>query len=223
RNGIDVFLIWDACRTNELPGGESGVKNMQEGIAEKTDGESIMLSASAGEIALENSNYAHGHGLFTYYLIDGLSGAADNPDNDGNGDGKVDIIELENWVKRKVRIDAKSKFNVNQDPRFIYNTDETLSVVDSSFKNEWAMAKIGGGGDFALNYKNPARASGRNVKEGDSAAIKLYNRFMELVKADSLDDGQTSAEEIYTQLLNKYPDNSLTDQAGFNLAMEYIN
>jgi len=37
RNGIDVFLIWDACRTNELPGGESGLKNMQEGIAEKTE------------------------------------------------------------------------------------------------------------------------------------------------------------------------------------------
>src|SRR6185503_2595306 len=178
RNGIDVFLIWDACRTNELPGGESGLKNMQEGIAEKTDGESIMLSASAGEIALENSNYAHGHGLFTYYLIDGLSGAADNPDNDGNGDGKVDIIELENCVKKKVRIDAKTKFNVAQDPRFIYSTDETLSIVDSSFKNDWALKKISGE-DLALNYKNKAKVSGRNVQEGDSMVIKLYNRFIE--------------------------------------------
>ena len=79
KDGVDVFLIWDACRTNELSGGETGVENTQKGIAENSDGESIMLSASAGEVALENSNYAHGHGLFTYYLIDGLSGAADKP------------------------------------------------------------------------------------------------------------------------------------------------
>lgn len=222
KNGIDVVLIWDACRTNELPGGETGLKNMQEGIAEKSDGESIMLSASAGEVALENSNYAHGHGLFTYYLIDGLSGAADKPDNGGNGDGKVDMIELDDWVRRKVRVDAKTKFNVAQDPRFIYSGDETLSVVDSTFENEWAMRKISGE-DVALNYKNPTKISGRNVQEADSMVIRLYNRFMESVKNDSLDTGPNSAEELYSGLLKKYPDNSLTDQAGFNLAMEYIN
>lgn len=220
-NGIGVVLIWDACRTNELPGGETGLKNLQTGIAEKTDGESIMLSASAGEVALENSTYAHGHGLFTYYLIDGLSGAADNPANDGNGDGKVDIRELEDWVKRKVRVDAKTKFNMDQDPKFIYNGDETLSIVDSGFENEWAMKKMSGN-DLALNYKT-VKGSGRNVEEADSLIVQLYNKFMAAVKVDSLDEGPNSAEELYRQLLVKYPDNSLTDQAGFNLAMEYIN
>ena len=46
KNGVDVLLIWDACRSNELPGGETGLRNMQEGITEKTNGEAIMLSAS---------------------------------------------------------------------------------------------------------------------------------------------------------------------------------
>ena len=221
-NGVDVILIWDACRTNELPGGETGLQNMQTGIAEKTDGESIMLSASAGEVALENSTYAHGHGLFTYYLIDGLSGAADNTANDGNGDGKVDMRELEDWVKRKVRNDAKTKFNQDQDPRFIYNTDQTLSIVDSSFENDWAMKKMAGS-DLALNYQKTGKGTGRNMQEADSLIVELYNRFMAAVKEDSLAEGQNSAEELYKQLLMKYPDNSLTEQAGFNLAMEYIN
>jgi len=221
-NGIGVVLIWDACRTNELPGGETGLKNLQTGIAEETDGESIMLSASAGEVALENSTYAHGHGLFTYYLIDGLSGAADNPANDGNGDGKVDMRELDDWVKRKVRVDAKTKFNMDQDPKFIYNGDETLSIVDSSFESEWAMKKMSGN-DLALNYPKTVKGSGRNVEEADSLIVELYNKLMAAVKVDSLDDGQNSAEEWYKQLSVKYPYNSLTDQAGFNLAMEYIN
>ncbi len=220
--GVEVLLIWDACRSNELPGGEGGLKNIQDGIVEKTDGESIMLSTSAGKVALENSNYAHGHGLFTYYLIDGLSGAADNPSNLGNGDGKVDIGELARWVTAKVEIDAKTKFNIDQTPRFVYNGDETLSIVDSGFENEWAMDKMSGS-DLALNYKRTARGLGSTVQGTDSMIVELYNKFMAAVKADSLDAGQNSAEELYKQLLNKYPDNSLTDQAGFNLAMEYIN
>ncbi|MGH2562975.1 MAG: tetratricopeptide repeat protein, partial [Ginsengibacter sp.] len=224
-NGVDVLLIWDACRTNELPGGESGLKNMQEGIAEQSSGESIMLSASAGEVALENSTYAHGHGLFTFYLIDGLSGAADNTANDGNGDGKVDMKELKRWVERKVSVDAEKKFKTEQDPRFIYRGDkgdETLSIVDSSFENDWAMKKMSEN-DLVLDYKNTTKSTGRNVQEADSMVVELYNKFMEAVKKDSLDEGKNSAEELYKQLLNKYPENSLTDQAGFNLAMEYIN
>ncbi|HEY5464975.1 MAG TPA: tetratricopeptide repeat protein [Hanamia sp.] len=219
--GVEVFLIWDACRSNEL-GGESGLRNMQKGIVEKTDGESIMLSASAGEVSLENSSYANGHGLFTYYLIDGLSGAADNPANDGNGDGKVDMRELESWVTRKVRVDAQTKFKISQDPRFIYNGDETLSIIDSGFENEWTLDKKSES-DLALNYNKTTKVSGRNVQEADSMVVELYNEFMAAVKIDSLDGVQNSAEELYKQLLNKYPDNSLTGQAGFNLAMEYIN
>ena len=83
-------------------------------------------------------------------------------DNHGNGDGKVDMSELEKWVGNKVSEDASSKFKVNQNPKFIYNPHnkhETLSIVDSSFKNEWAMKNMKrmSGEDVALNYKNSFR------------------------------------------------------------------
>jgi tetratricopeptide (TPR) repeat protein len=217
--GIDVVFIWDACRTDELPGGKDGLKIVQQSISEKSNGELIMLSASAGEVAIENNAYAHGHGLFTYYLIDGLSGAADNPDAGGNNDGKVDISELDTWVKVQVRRDAQTKFHLNQNPKFIYNnTSEILSTPDSSFKNEWAMQKQQGDDDLALNH-----ATRRNMQASDSEVTELYNRFMFAVKKDSLDSGENSAEALYGQLVRKFPGNALTDEAGFNLAMEYIN
>ena len=136
--GIQVIIIWDACRTNELPGGADGQKTLQQGIAEKNNGEIMILSASAGETAIENNMYAHGHGLFTYYLIDGLSGAADKMEVGGNEDNKVDISELDTYVKMKVRIDAKNKFRTNQNPKFIYNTDVTISNIDEQFKQNWS-------------------------------------------------------------------------------------
>ena len=217
-NGVEVIFIWDACRTNELPGGENGLKTVQEGIAEKSTGELIMLSASAGEVSIENNTYAHGHGLFTYYLIDGLSGAADSPDGGGNNDGKVDISELDTWVKMRVRSDAQAKFHMNQNPKFIYNTTETMSVADTAFKEQWALQKIQGE-NLAVTYK---QNTGRGMEPSDSVVTGLYNRFMEAVKKDSM-TGFNSAEYLYGQLKDRFPKSALTDEAGFNLAMEYIN
>jgi len=43
--------------------------------------------------------------LFTHYLIDGLSGAADvTRIMTGNGDGKVDIIELEKLGEKESQL-----------------------------------------------------------------------------------------------------------------------
>ncbi len=39
-----------------------------------------------------------GHGFFTYYLLDGLKGAADT-----DGDRSIDLDELSLYVKRQVR------------------------------------------------------------------------------------------------------------------------
>ena len=213
-----MIFIWDACRINELPGGENGLRIVQQGIAEQNSGELIMLSASPGEAALENSSYAHGHGLFTYYLIDGLSGAADSISAGGNNDGKVDITELEEWVKRNVHTDAL-KLSKNQNPKFIYNFPETMSIVDPAFKEDWAMEKTDGE-NLAVNF---TKGSGRMMQTADSLVVKLYNQFMDSVKADNLNNDPNSAESLYTDLANEYPDNDLTSEAAFNLAMEYVN
>jgi len=216
--GVQVLLIWDACRTNELPGGAEGMKIAQQGIAEKNSGELIMLSASAGETAIENNSYAHGHGLFTYYLIDGLSGAADNADLGGNADGKIDMSELDTYVKMKVRNDAKNKFKSNQNPKFIYNIDASISFVDEQFKQAWAMQKQSND-TYAYNAPKKTRTAGDAM---DTMVTNLYNRIMQTIKLDSI-DGSNGAEALLAKMEKQYPNNTLTQEAGFNLAMEYIN
>ena len=95
--GVEVFFIMDACRSNELPGGVSGQSFLNTAISEKKVGEIIMLATGAGQESLEDKSIGNGHGLFTYYLVDGLSGVADT---DGTPDFKVTFSEIQKYVDK---------------------------------------------------------------------------------------------------------------------------
>jgi hypothetical protein len=56
----------------------------------------------------------HQHGLFTYYLLQGLRGEADT-----NHDGKVTLGEIGGFVRQKVAWASKSKFRSVQRPQII--------------------------------------------------------------------------------------------------------
>ncbi|MGB2704677.1 MAG: caspase family protein, partial [Chitinophagaceae bacterium] len=71
--GVEVFFIMDACRSNELPGGTEGQNFLNAAISEKRAGEILMLATGAGQESLEDASIGTGHGLFTYYLVDGLT------------------------------------------------------------------------------------------------------------------------------------------------------
>ena len=59
-----------------------------------------MTACETNEISLESSE--KGHGLFTYYLVRGLQG-----DADANGDGRVTVDELYDYVYHHVDRDAR--------------------------------------------------------------------------------------------------------------------
>jgi Caspase domain len=66
----------------------------------KSRGRLVITASGANEVALEPADL--GHGLFTYFLLEGLSGKADR-----NGDGIVTVSELYPYVEDQV--DRKSR------------------------------------------------------------------------------------------------------------------
>jgi uncharacterized caspase-like protein len=66
----------------------------------KSRGRLVIAASGPNEVALEPSDL--GHGLFTYYLLEGLAGKADR-----NGDGIVTVSELFPYVEDQV--DRKSR------------------------------------------------------------------------------------------------------------------
>ena len=62
-------------------------------------GRVILTASGANELSLEYADLGGGHGVFTYFLLEGLKGAADRL---GNSDGDVTVSEAYSYVSRKV-------------------------------------------------------------------------------------------------------------------------
>ena len=217
--GVDVYLIMDACRSNELPGGVEGQGFFNTAISEKRAGEIIMLATGAGQESLEDASIGNGHGLFTYYLVDGLNGLADN---DGNKDSKVTVEEIQKYVEKNVPSVAKERFKRKQEPYFCCseNSSKIVSIVDPAYLKKWQDLKIQqsrGGNSFI-----PGRGKRYTFSLADTLLLESYNLFNSAVKESRL-TGKNSAEYYYDLMAKKFPDNSYTIDAQSTLAVEFIN
>ena len=169
--GIEVFFIMDACRSNELPGGAEGQNFLNVAISEKKVGDIMMLATAAGQESLEDVSIGNGHGLFTYYLVDGLSGVADT-----EGDNKVTFRELKSYVDKNVPSLALQRFKKKQEPYFCCNefNENVVSRVDTAYLKKWLQTKkqqIRGGGNSFNGKVNKAD----KFFAADTALIETYN------------------------------------------------
>jgi uncharacterized caspase-like protein len=71
-----------------------------------------------------------GHGLFTWYLVQGMMGLADQP-----SDNKVTIRELNSWVKNRVAAATKGK----QNPVMSAPDEDALMMEVNSENREKAL------------------------------------------------------------------------------------
>ncbi len=211
--GVEVYFIMDACRTNELPGGSAGQNFLNTAVSQKNAGEVMMLAAAAGQESLEDASIGNGHGLFTWYLVDGLTGLADADNN-----GKVNFTEIRNYVDKNVPLLAQSRFKRKQVPYFCCDEFGNLIVsnVDATWLRTWNKQKGPGNSfTFELTKKTIAPAV-------DTSLMETYNNFNKAIKGKSL-EGSNSAENYYQQLNKKYPNNPYTQDAQSTLAAEFIN
>lgn len=218
--GVEVFFIMDACRSNELPGGIQGQNFLNTAVSEKKAGEIIMLATGAGQESLEDASIGTGHGLFTYYLVDGLSGSADSI---GARDNKISFREIKNYVDKNVPAVAQQRFKRNQDPYFCCteNSDRIVSIVDTAYLQKWLKLKKqqskGPGNSFSGVADKPV-----HFTPIDTALIETYNRFNKAIADNNL-TGNASAEYYYEQMNKKYSGSPYTLDAKSTLAVEFIN
>jgi len=228
QKNVEVLLIVDACRTNDLPGGQQGQKNFAHSVAELKEGEIIMLSTEAGQSAIESPKIGNGHGLFTWHLIAGLSGDADNTVYGGDHDGKVSMAEITSYVSTKVRVEAKTVYKADQVPVFIANEAlETIAIVDSATYANWKLAEsmlqqTSGHANMVAVIKKPGERAVVQGSFSDTTLIALDNKFIAALKAGKL-TGESSAEAFYNQMKEKWPDQQITYDAKYALATEFIN
>lgn len=218
--GVEVIFVMDACRTNELPGGQAGQSFLNTAVSQKKAGEIIMLAAGAGEESLEDASIGNGHGLFTWYLVDGLTGTADSVNRPDN---RVTFDEIQKYVDRNVPTVAQQRFKRKQDPYFCCNekSDKVISTVDTAYLRKWIKQKKaqqrGPGnsfnGDYIFNY---------TVNTADTVLTEMYSLFNRAVDNKRI-TGNNSAEYYFGQMNQKYPGTPYTLDAKSTLAVEYVD
>lgn len=218
--GVEVYLIMDACRSNELPGGAEGQGFFNTAISEKKAGEIIMLASAAGQESLEDASIGAGHGLFTWYLVDGLNGMADEAPTK---DDKVTVEEIQKYVDKNVPSVAQNRFKAKQNPYFCCteNSGKVVSVIDPAYLQKWLdeRKKTSGSNSFRGGQFFHRRLM---LNPADTALMEAYNLFNTAVKESRL-TGKNSAEYYYDLMAKKFPGDSYTVDAQSTLAVEFIN
>jgi serine/threonine protein kinase len=116
-DGLDtraVVVCLDCCHAGKVLGqrGPAGRDlELRPAVLEKMSGRGRYLLASCDEGQKSYECAELGHGLFTYHLLRGIAGAADR-----DGDGRVGLAELFNYVSAAVSRDARAKFGGEQKP-----------------------------------------------------------------------------------------------------------
>lgn len=121
-----VFLI-DACHSAGVS--ITGTRSLDNNLSNlylwrllyEGKGRAIITSSDVDEVSNESKDWGNGHGVFTYYLLEGLKGNADE-----NRDRLVTLGELFRYVRDKVQ-DATGR---QQTPiKFIDNEDLALAIT----------------------------------------------------------------------------------------------
>lgn len=120
-----LILLLDACHSAGLSteGTRDLANNLTnqyfENLLYQEHGRAIITSSDVNEKSRESSRWGNGHGVFTYYLLQGLRGNADT-----NEDHFVTVGELFRYVHQNVRYETDRQ----QNPRMLLGDNENLAL-----------------------------------------------------------------------------------------------
>ncbi len=221
-----VILITDACRSNELPPGkEEGRQQFYEEMYTKNAGEVQLVSCLANQVSYEDARWGGGRGLFSWHLVNGLMGMADNKPEDG----VVTLKELINYVTDKVQDDSydpvTKKYKQTPDYCCRDKDDVTMAHVDKATKDALAEQLKKGNG---INSELPAYASNKGVNLGDEMNNEglgdLYRRYRSALDENRLiDPADNNAMTLLQQILAKNIKPELKSDLKFELSSRLMN
>lgn len=206
RKGVQVILITDACRTNELPGREEGRTIAYQQIFERKAGEIQFISCSSNQVSFEDARWGGGRGLFSWHFINGLKGMADTDPEDG----EITLAELYDYVKKNVNRASydKTAKEYKQTPRYCCTERDGMILGTVTPEQKTALAQrlqAGNWGGMTREDALLATNRGGGLEEEMKAAglSDWYRQYLEALNTDQL-IGPASAYQLLQQVL-KHP------------------
>ncbi len=117
-------LLTDSCHSGAVTP-DADVQTINRSLIDLTKSVFSLTASRDRERSFESPDWGGGHGIFTYYVVRGLEGEADD-----NRDGIVTADELAEYVRRNVREATEGKQNPTSD-RSSFDPEMLLAYVPS--------------------------------------------------------------------------------------------
>jgi len=133
----NVVLITDACRSGKLAGSyNKGNFLVGDQFRAAKNKEIRITSSSAEQLSNENEKWGEGRGVFSWYLVKGLNGLAEQ-----QPDGIITLGELKSYLEASLSKDPVLKNeNLVQTPVLKGNPGFAMAKVDPVIKEETLQA-----------------------------------------------------------------------------------
>ena len=188
-----VIVITDACHAGKLAGsGANGVQTTNAALARQFANEVKIMSCQPSEFSLEGAQWGGGRGVFSYHLLDGLTGLADR-----NTDGAVNLFEIGRYLEDHVTAEAAPHA---QTPFVLGERSFTVAHVDAAslaelLKNKQSAAQP------QLTRTDMKGFSEALLADSDSATQRIYRAFLAaLERRDFLEPRGACADDYFEQL-----------------------
>ncbi|MBV6472496.1 MAG: hypothetical protein JPMHGGIA_00753 [Saprospiraceae bacterium] len=192
-DSASVLMVADACRSGKLAGSTvQGSQMTAAELAKQYARETKILSCQPEEFSLEGRQWGGGRGVFSYFLMEGLYGLADEDKNQ-----KVTLREVSRYVPEKISYEISP---LEQTPMFVGNMKEPIAKVDSNVMQRH-VAQIGGSRRIQLSVLESRGMEERILAGLDSGQRRAYYGFKDAVAAGRFfDPPGSNAEEWYVSL-----------------------
>ena len=190
---VKVIMISDACRSGNLAGnaiGGSGITTLA--LKNGFQNTAKILSCQPEELSLEGTQWGGGHAAFTYHLIQGLMGLADD-----NKDEQVTLWEIDKYLSETVSREVAPK---EQTPFTDGDRKVVLATVDKKTLRTLKKAKEEELPSFDIVETKGFEESA--LKKASREVKDTYANFLRTLEAEQLlEPKEDCADHYYQQLM----------------------
>ena len=130
-------LLTDACHSGVITP-DADAQRLNQNLLDLSRSMLSLTASRDRERSFESKDWGGGHGIFTYYVVKGLEGEADE-----SGDGIVTADELANYVRRNVREATKGQQNPTSD-RGSFDPNMLLAFLPNGLRAAHAPPPVDG-------------------------------------------------------------------------------
>ncbi|TNE48449.1 MAG: tetratricopeptide repeat protein, partial [Bacteroidetes bacterium] len=186
-----VLVITDACRAGKLAGDEEGgIQITGASLAKKFANEIKILSCQPDELSVEGEQWGGGRGVFSYHLIEGLLGLADQ-----NTDMQISLSEIRRYLEDQVSSEVS-----NQSPMTVGDIKEVIARVDPELLREVKQLKKGQAPQ--LHATNTKGAEATLLASLDSRTREKYAAFQQALHDKNFQQSEgAGTDRLFRQLM----------------------